>query len=164
MKIRLVDGRTVSLQFFVMKKKPAIRVSVRQACAIPYRLRGDRIEVCLVTSMKKRRWIFPKGVVEHEETHVEAALKEAWEEAGLRGRITRPPIGAYRSKKWGAELVVKCYLMQVVRQFERWPEVDLRNRCWIDVDDLDVDALSSEQRAMFALALKTLARCRSAAG
>ena len=58
-----------------MKKKPAVRESIRQACAIPYRLRGDRIEVCLVTSIKKGRWIFPKGVVEHDETHVEAALK-----------------------------------------------------------------------------------------
>lgn len=147
-----------------MKKKPTIRDSIRQACAIPYRRHGERVEVCLVTSMKKGRWIFPKGVVEYGETHAEAALKEAWEEAGLRGRITQPPLGAYLRKKWGAALAVKCYLMQVERQFERWPEVDVRNRCWIDVKDLDVGALSPEQRTMFALALKALTRRRSAAG
>ena len=53
--------------------KPADSNSISQACAVPYRVHSGRIEVCIVTSMKKRRWTFPKGIIEADETPIEAA-------------------------------------------------------------------------------------------
>ena len=74
---------------------------IAQACVVPYRRRDERIEFCLITSLKKKRWIFPKGIVDPGETVEEAALKEAFEEAGLHGRILGDPIGKYEDSKWG---------------------------------------------------------------
>src|SRR6187401_2866899 len=111
-----------------MKPDPA--KSIPQACAVPYRITAGQIEVCVVTSMKKRRWTFPKGIIEPGETPTQAALKEAWEEAGLRGTISGPTLGSYERAKWGSPLAVACYLMQVEREFKVWPESALRERTW----------------------------------
>ena len=50
-------------------------------------IREGRLEFCLITSTGKRRWSFPKGVIDPGETPPRTALKEAAEEAGLRGEI-----------------------------------------------------------------------------
>ena len=80
---------------------------LRQACVIPYR-QGDngQWEVCLVTSIRKRRWIFPKGLVDEDETIAETGRKEAWEEAGVHGHVVGPVVAQYTDYKWGAQLDV----------------------------------------------------------
>jgi len=104
---------------------------IAQACAIPFRVDGREIAFCLITSLKKKRWIFPKGIVDAGETAEEAALKEALEEAGLRGRIIGEPLGKYEDSKWGATLDVTVFLMMVECCEDDWPEADWRDRCWV---------------------------------
>lgn len=106
--------------------------SIPQAGAVPYRLRGECIEFCLITSLKKKRWIFPKGIVDPGETPQETALKEALEEAGLRGRIVGEPLGSYRDTKWGTPLDVTVWLMEVDHCDDHWHEHDLRERRWVE--------------------------------
>jgi len=55
------------------------RRRIAQACVIPFRRDGDEIVFCLITSLKKKRWIFPKGIIDPGETPEETALKEALE-------------------------------------------------------------------------------------
>ena len=100
-------------------------------CVIPFRRLGGETEFCLITSLRKRRWIFPKGAVDGGESLQEAALKEACEEAGLHGRIVGPPLGRYLDSKRGAVLDVTVLLMEVERSDDDWLE-DVRLRCWID--------------------------------
>lgn len=97
---------------------------------IPVRRREAHWEVCLITSIRKQRWILPKGIVEDGETLVEAGLKEAWEEAGLRGEIDGPVLGEYADRKWNCDLRVHVMLMRVASVAEDWPEAELRQRCW----------------------------------
>ena len=104
---------------------------LRQVCVIPFRRFGDDTAFCLITSLRKRRWIFPKGTVEDGESLHEAALKEACEEAGLYGRIVDPALGSYEDSKRDAILDVTVLLMEVERSDEAWEE-DVRLRCWID--------------------------------
>lgn len=137
---------------------------IPQACAVPYRVAGGQIEVCVVTSMKKRRWTFPKGIVEPGETPGQAALKEAWEEAGIRGTISGPTLGSYERKKWGEPVNVVCYLMQVEREFRIWPESALRERQWVPLEEA-VEAIACRgQRELLLAATARLKRRRSQAG
>ena len=103
---------------------------ISQASAIPYRLRDGRVEFCLITTIKRRRWAFPKGIIDAGETPEETALKEAFEEAGLHGRILGEPLGRYGYEKWGTTLTVTVMLMEVCRADQSWPEAELRQRRW----------------------------------
>jgi 8-oxo-dGTP pyrophosphatase MutT (NUDIX family) len=104
---------------------------VRQAAVIP--LRDDR--VCLVTSSSGRRWVIPKGQIDPGHTAGEAALVEAWEEAGLVGVLDPEPIGAYAYEKMGRELHVTVYRMRVTEVRDEWPERHLRSRAWVTLDE-----------------------------
>lgn len=108
-----------------------------QASAVPYRRRGERVEFCLITSYRKRRWGFPKGVIDPGETEPETAVKEAWEEAGLHGRVVGEPLGSYRYRKWDKDLLVVVLLMEVEREDASWPEAAWRERRWMELAEAD---------------------------
>lgn len=88
-------------------------------------------KVCLITSANGKRWIVPKGMVDPGFTLEEAALQEAWEEAGLRGTILPEALGTYRYAKWGLNLEVTVFLMEVTVVMEEWPEAKIRCREWV---------------------------------
>ena len=102
---------------------------IRQACVIPFRRLGKGISFCLITSYDNKRWIFPKGFVDGDERPEETGLKEAFEEAGLHGRVVGPPLGRYVYSKWGSVMDVTVMLMEVGRADESWLE-GVRLRRW----------------------------------
>ena len=106
-----------------------------QAAVIPYRYRDAQPEFCLITSIRKGRWGFPKGIIDPGETPEQTALKEAEEEAGLYGRIEGDPLGAYEYHKWGTVLAVTAFLMRVTRAADDWDEAGLRERVWLEVNE-----------------------------
>jgi 8-oxo-dGTP pyrophosphatase MutT (NUDIX family) len=106
----------------------------QQACAVPYRRQGDRIEFCLITTAKGR-WIFPKGIVDPGEVYEETALKESLEEAGLHGEIVGSPLGSYELPKFGTCFEVIVVLMRVERCDETWLEDTFRRRCWASAEE-----------------------------
>ena len=73
----------------------------RQSGVIPFRKRKGKLELLMVTSTNKKRWVIPKGVKEPHLSPKKSAIKEAWEEAGIRGKVSGGAIGAYRYRKWG---------------------------------------------------------------
>jgi 8-oxo-dGTP pyrophosphatase MutT (NUDIX family) len=105
-----------------------------QAAAIPFRRRKEGIEICLIRTKGDKRWKIPKGFIDAGETSEQAALKEAWEEAGLGGRVVGASIGSYTYEKWGLDLKVAVYLMEVLKQQDEWQESSFRERCWMPVD------------------------------
>lgn len=127
---------------------------LEQACAIPYRkLPGGGVVVCTITSIGKRRWGFPKGVVEGTETHAETALKEADEEAGLRGQIVGESLGSYEDFKWGRPLNVQVFLMRVDDVRDEWPEATIRQREWVTPDEAQRRLSHPDQRRLLEVAL-----------
>jgi 8-oxo-dGTP pyrophosphatase MutT (NUDIX family) len=114
-----------------VSKKHTNGFAFDQASALPYRIRRGQLEFCLITSTGKRRWSFPKGVIDPGETPAETALKEAAEEAGLAGEICGEPLGKYQYCKWGQSLKVLVMLMKVKQTASRWDEVGLRERQWV---------------------------------
>jgi 8-oxo-dGTP pyrophosphatase MutT (NUDIX family) len=57
-------------------------------------------EILLVSSRDTGRWIVPKGWPVNGETPAGAAALEAWEEAGVRGRVHPDCIGHFSYHKW----------------------------------------------------------------
>ncbi len=91
--------------------------------------------VCMVTSSSGRRWVFPKGQIDPGHTPGEAALIEAWEEAGLLGSLDPEPIGNYVYQKFDTPHHVLVYRLRVIEVREEWPERGLRERAWLTVDE-----------------------------
>lgn len=112
-------------------------MTILQASAIPFRVREGACEVCLITSTRSGTWGFPKGVIEPGDTAQETALKEALEEAGLRGAIVGASLGCYRYEKWETQLEVDVYLMAVNACASQWREMHLRQRRWVAISQLN---------------------------
>ncbi len=104
-----------------------------QSAVIPYRYEHDRLEVLMITSRKKKRWVIPKGIIEPELSAAESAAKEALEEAGLEGQVSTIPIGAYNYDKWGGTCTVKVFAMSVQKMLTDWEE-SFRDREWVDLE------------------------------
>ena len=102
----------------------------QQSGVVPYRQADHGLEVLLITSRRRKRWIIPKGVIEPELTAAASAVAEAREEAGIRGWLHPVPVGRYRYRKWQGICEVEVYLMSVEQLYESWPEASLRRRQW----------------------------------
>lgn len=128
-----------------------------KACAVPFRRRNGSVEFCIVSSRRDNgRWTFPKGSVEADETAREAALKEAHEEAGVRGRLVGDPLGAYPIDKYGRQLWVAVFLMEVQAEDAEWLESDERERRWVGPQEARVLLKSREHRRFLELAVTQL--------
>ena len=136
-----------------MDTRPVPKGPLEQASAVPFRWRGTRVEFCLITSIHKGRWGFPKGIIDPGESVVETALKEAHEEAGLHGRIVGTPLGSYQYHKWGRDLNVTVRLMQVEGVDQTWDEEQLRKRRWVDAHQAERLLAKPELKRLLAVAI-----------
>ncbi len=105
----------------------------RQCAAIPLLRQDDALLVVLVTSRDTGRWVVPKGWHEAGVSGAEMAAREAFEEAGLVGRVQPTPLGAYRYHKRLASAdpllcEVAVFTMEVAELLETWPEQGQRRR------------------------------------
>jgi 8-oxo-dGTP pyrophosphatase MutT (NUDIX family) len=94
------------------------------------------VEVLLVSSRDTGRWIIPKGWPMDRETPAAAAAMEAWEEAGVRGRVHDTCIGHYSYHKWIDEelslpVIVAVFPVEVLRIDDDFPEAGQRQRKWL---------------------------------
>ncbi|HEY5798137.1 MAG TPA: NUDIX hydrolase [Bosea sp. (in: a-proteobacteria)] len=121
-----------------MKRAPGeIRA---QIAAMPVRRQDDgSTEILLVTSRTTRRWIVPKGWPIKGMTAPEAAAREAFEEAGVVGRIVSEPAGRYTYWKRMPDHFVLCevtlYLLEVERRLDSWAEQHQRQSQWFRLED-----------------------------
>lgn len=112
---------------------------LRQVGAIPFVIRETEPLVLMITSRTHERWIFPKGAIEDGETPAEAALREAFEEAGIKGRALEQFSHEVQTVKQMADgprdLLVTYIPMHFTEQFDEWPERKNRDRHWVTMVD-----------------------------
>ena len=107
----------------------------QQAAVIPFRGAGKKLEICLIRKKgSKKKWGIPKGFIDRGETSKQTALKEASEEAGLKGRLVGDAVGTYEYEKWGTALDVTVYLMEVKEEEDDWDEAAIRERRWTSLE------------------------------
>jgi 8-oxo-dGTP pyrophosphatase MutT (NUDIX family) len=102
-------------RFLHLSKLRRLR-ETEQVAAVCYRLRGSEVQFLLVQT-GAGRWIFPKGSVEPGLTHAQAAAIEAFEEAGVHGRIEEKSFSRYRLRRAGkkGKQRVMAHLCEVLR-------------------------------------------------
>jgi 8-oxo-dGTP pyrophosphatase MutT (NUDIX family) len=118
------------------KIKPALRI---QYAALPHRFTPTAaFEILLVTTRRSKRWIIPKGWPIKGLRPAKSAAREAFEEAGVRGKIGAKSIGLFKYNKLldeqGIEVSceVKVFPLLVKRQSDSWPELEQRLVQWVD--------------------------------
>jgi 8-oxo-dGTP pyrophosphatase MutT (NUDIX family) len=114
-----------------------------QVAAVCYRVNNGTIEFLLVRTSGGERWTFPKGSAEPGLTHAQAAALEAFEEAGVHGRIEEAAFARYRRKRGDWEnrgsrsddktVAVNAYLCEVLRFTP--PQEFKRDRTWFSVEE-----------------------------
>jgi 8-oxo-dGTP pyrophosphatase MutT (NUDIX family) len=108
-----------------------------QVAALCYRETKSGKDVLLITSRDTGRWIVPKGWPIKGLNGPEAALREAWEEAGVKdAKINPDPVGQYEYVKGldtGGTTTVRAqvYLTEVETLEADYPEADERSRKWV---------------------------------
>lgn len=127
-----------------------------QSSTIPYRIIEGSLEILLITSIRKGRWIVPKGYVDYNLTGFESAKKEAYEEAGVLGSNETVELGSYKFEKESSTFVVKVYSMEVVEELEKFPEVNLRKRKWFPFEEA-IEKIEVLQMKEFFNKLKKIA-------
>jgi 8-oxo-dGTP pyrophosphatase MutT (NUDIX family) len=104
--------------------------------ALCYRVQNGELQFCLITSRGTGRWIVPKGWPVDGATPTEAAATEAWEEAGLEGRVRSRPLGVYSYYKSNSDDALPCvaviFPLKVKKAHSRWPERKERKRRWVN--------------------------------
>jgi 8-oxo-dGTP pyrophosphatase MutT (NUDIX family) len=124
-----------------------------QVAALCWRRSAKGVRVLLITSRDTGRWVIPKGWPMRHRTEPEAAAREAYEEAGLRGEISPRSLGVYTYlKRLDAgrfiPCVVRVYPLEAREELREFPETGQRRAKWLEperaaarVDEHDLAAM-----------------------
>lgn len=109
-----------------------------QYAALCYRVVHERTQVLLITSRDTGRWIIPKGWPKKKLEGAEVAAEEAYEEAGVEGRVSDQIIGIYSYTKQlekgdGLPCMVSVYPLRVKKLLDDFPERKERRRKWFSL-------------------------------
>lgn len=119
-----------------LDEPPADAPARQQVAALCLRAGTQGPEVLLVSSLQTRRWILPKGWPMDGRSNAQAALQEAWEEAGVTGKVEEAEIGSYgyyKIRKSGLPVPcrVSVFRVDVAALADTYPESAKRKRRWV---------------------------------
>ena len=113
-----------------------------QYAALCYRVRkkSKALEILLITSRDTGRWVIPKGWPMQGKRAHEVAEREAYEEAGVKGRVQKTPAGFYLYKKrmdHGLKISVKVqvHALEVDDLCKHFPEEGVRKLEWVGYEE-----------------------------
>jgi 8-oxo-dGTP pyrophosphatase MutT (NUDIX family) len=131
----------------------------QQVAAVCYRIRNSGIEFLLVRT-RKGRWTFPKGGLEPGLTRAQTAALEAFEEAGVHGRVEEDSFAEYTLDKRDlqtnsrrAKTRIQAHLCEVF-QLGR-PQESNRNPTWYSPSKAK-RRLQEERRAEIGIELASV--------
>ena len=129
-----------------------------QSAVIPYRKKNKTLQIMLITSRGSGRWVLPKGNIEADMTPRQSAIVEAFEEAGINGRVPKSRFGEYVYQKVDKKKKMSCrvevFEMQVTTILTNWPEKFQRNRSWMTIEEA-VDSINEKELKTMLKSFKT---------
>jgi diphosphoinositol-polyphosphate diphosphatase len=126
-------------------------------------LNAAKTHVLLIQSTSRSGWVIPKGGWETDESCMEAAQREAWEEAGIVCKIdydlgtikeTRTP---KHMTKDAPRALYQFYEATVTTEHTDWPEKHKRDRQWASFADAE-KVLTNRPELLEALKRSTIQR------
>jgi 8-oxo-dGTP pyrophosphatase MutT (NUDIX family) len=114
-------------------KKSDVRMQIAALC---YRVVKKKVQVLVISSRGTGRWIVPKGWPMDGKTPADAALQEAWEEAGVIGKVVSAPLGLYSYQKVqdaapDFPCIAVVYAVKVKSLAKEFPEAGERRIRWV---------------------------------
>jgi 8-oxo-dGTP pyrophosphatase MutT (NUDIX family) len=110
---------------------------VRQVGGLCFRANDNgEAEVLLITTRETKRWTIPKGwPIKGLDPH-QSAKQEAWEEAGVKGKVIRKPFGNYTYPKVLSSgdtvlATVQVHLLETRETRSIFPERGQRQLVWL---------------------------------
>jgi diphosphoinositol-polyphosphate diphosphatase len=124
----------------------------------------DRAFVLLISSTRRGGWVLPKGGWELDESSaIEAAKREAWEEAGIVCHVQRD-LGTIADQRSPTQMtnhapqaLYQFYEALVEKEEPSWPEAHKRSRAWMTYAQA-AQALSTRPELLEALNRSSIAR------
>lgn len=112
---------------------------ISQSMAIPFRRDASGgLEILLITSRRRGRWVLPKGNIKRMLPHASAA-KEAFEEAGVLGVVSEIAVNSYQQASpedaLSKQTFIPAFPLFVNTVLQVWPEMNLRERRWYSMKD-----------------------------
>ena len=109
----------------------------KQIGALPYVETERSSLVLLITTRGTGRWTIPKGWPEPGLSNAELAVREAFEEGGVEGEVSREPMSSFiYTKRLHLFSWIRCrvevYHLKVDRQHLSWPEKASRRLMWVE--------------------------------
>ncbi|WP_086052057.1 NUDIX hydrolase [Pseudoruegeria sp. SK021] len=100
-----------------------------------FRVKAGKTQILLVTSRETKRWVIPKGWLIPGKTAADSAVIEAFEEAGVQGRLFSKSVGGYTYSKSvhrakSLTCLVRVYPLEVKTLLAKFPERHQRKRKW----------------------------------
>ncbi|MBN9030936.1 MAG: DNA mismatch repair protein MutT [Rhizobiales bacterium 63-7] len=110
------------------------------ALCFRYRKSDEEIDILVITSRDTGRWVIPKGWPMKKKKPHQAAATEAWEEAGVRGKANKTPVGSYVYLKElddgdVAPVIVEMYQVEVTETQADFKEKGQRVIAWVSPDE-----------------------------
>jgi ADP-ribose pyrophosphatase YjhB (NUDIX family) len=93
--------------------------------------------------------MIPKGWPIRGQSLATAAAQEAFEEAGVEGRVDSKPLGTFRHTKQNLpigvlDVSIVVHPLAVDRELANWPEHDQRERKWFSIKQAEQSVESDE--------------------
>lgn len=114
---------------------------LQQVAALVWRMHNGELQLLTITSRGTGRWVIPKGWPQTGRTLARTALREAFEEAGIRGVIDPVPVGSYDYQKYDmppeavSSFTVAVYAVAFTEQLDEWPERGERMLEWVSREE-----------------------------
>jgi 8-oxo-dGTP pyrophosphatase MutT (NUDIX family) len=113
---------------------------------------GGRVEVACIYREARGDWTFPKGKLDGEETFEQGALREVFEETGMRCHVTRFVGTTNYTHRKGKPKIVAYYLMAAdVVEFQPNDEVDAL--VWLPLEQVRAHLTWDRDQELFDLVL-----------
>ena len=111
-----------------------------QYAALCYRFGTDGLEILVLTSRDTGRWIMPKGWPMEGRACYAVAEREAYEEAGVKGKADKHLYGTYHyQKEMKNGLSVRCQVqlfpLEVETMLKKFPEKGTRELEWVTCEE-----------------------------